>query len=401
MGRTSRKRKKRSVLPKFSLDYYSIISLMDWLKVNGFQKCVKLSPHYFPNTGRGLRLMSDKLSVGDLIVSIPYHLLITRNTVLKSDIPIDQNQTQLNSIQLLTAFLIWEKKKALKSNFYHYIESIPTSFDELPYFWQLNHLNGLIPKSLMNQIRSEVNKFELSLKKVLNELNMSLSDENINLFKWSFGAVNTRCIYLNANSCPNDCALAPFLDLLNHSCDAKIKAHFNEKTNCFEIHTMTEYSKYEEVFINYGNHSNRTLLIHYGFCSQHNINDSIIVSFSQLFDLFSDHQSLQRLQSLLRIKFISHSSDYYISSQGFDWNLEIFLKLISIEKWFEDSIIKAMIYSGDIKLNENEVKQYERNKTKLIKLLISDYDIENISLLENINLKTLLFNEINLLSSYF
>jgi len=374
---------------------------MKWLKDNGFRKSTKLIPHHFPDTGRGLMCLKKKLCVGDLIVSIPHNLLITRNTVLISDIPIDAKQTKLNSIELLTAFLIWEKQKQQNSIWFHYIESIPKSFDEMPYFWhfnQFNQFNDIIPQSLISQIKCEINKFESSMKKVLFEMNMSLSDDNINIFKWSFAAVNTRCIYLDMKSCPNDCALAPFLDLLNHSFDAKIKASFNHITNSFEIHSLSPYSKYEQVFINYCNHNNRSLFIHYGFSSPNVSNNSILVSSSLLSILFP-HFS-QRFDSLSRIEFVDKSSNFCISSQGLDWKLEIFLKLMSINEWFEDSKIKSIIYFGDIKLKENEEKQYGANRSKLIDLLLSEYDISKIYLLENNALKTLLLNEINLLSYY-
>ena len=42
--------------------------------------------------------------------------------------------------------------------------------------------------------------------------------------------------------------LVPFLDLLNHSSEASVKADFNRKTQCFEIITFKKFQKYEQVF---------------------------------------------------------------------------------------------------------------------------------------------------------
>lgn len=47
----------------------------------------------------------------------------------------------------------------------------------------------------------------------------------------------------------------------------------------YEIHTLTEYKKGKQVFINYGPHDNRKLLIEYGFILPKNLHNA--VTFSQ------------------------------------------------------------------------------------------------------------------------
>lgn len=415
MGRTYRKRKKRNIdsnkLKKCfqPIDYKKIRSLIQWLKDNGFERqkylCPKLNPNLFPKTGRGLQCRSEKICCGDLLVSIPNHLLITRNTVFyESDLPLNSLKTKLNSIELLTAFLFWESNKYQKSHWFQYIQSLPNNFNELPYFWPLDEISDSIPDSLTIQLMSEFIKFEKSMKNFFSELNIyDKSDDEISLFKWCYSAVNTRCVYLDTDDCPNDCALAPFLDLLNHSNETKIKVLVNKINNCFEIYSLTEYKKYDEVFINYGNHNNRSLFINYGFCCESiSDNNSIPISFRQLYDLFSiDSQLIRRFKSLSRIKFMNESDDcYWITSLGLDWKLDMFLKLISLNQWNEDSIIKQRIYSENIELlTEIEKKKYLNNKRVIIEKLLSEYSIEKINLFKNSCLKNLMFNEIEILSN--
>lgn len=50
-----------------------------------------------------------------------------------------------------------------------------------------------------------------------------------------------------------------------------MEAGFNTVRDCYEIKTFTSYKRGEQVFINYGAHSNRTLLNEYGFILPNNI----------------------------------------------------------------------------------------------------------------------------------
>ncbi|KAJ2212265.1 hypothetical protein EV179_004816 [Coemansia sp. RSA 487] len=60
-------------------------------------------------------------------------------------------------------------------------------------------------------------------------------------------------------------ALAPFLDLLNHSKDASVTTYFDLVKRQFVIKTLTPYKRGREVFISYGPHDNCFMLAEYGF----------------------------------------------------------------------------------------------------------------------------------------
>ena len=75
--------------------------------------------------------------------------------------------------------------------------------------------------------------------------------------------VNTRCIYLDAKKqdAADNIALAPMLDFLNHTPDAKTEGRFCTKTKSYQIKTLLPYKKGEQVFINYGPHDNCFILV--------------------------------------------------------------------------------------------------------------------------------------------
>ncbi|KAI7825558.1 hypothetical protein BX661DRAFT_39713 [Kickxella alabastrina] len=105
------------------------------------------------------------------------------------------------------------------------------------------------------------------------------------LYVWAWLAVNTRCIHLGAAAASqtsagtaqgrpaasgagagaDTMALAPVLDFLNHSETADVETHFDQRTGHFVIRTQRAFARGQEVFISYGPHDNRFMLLEYGF----------------------------------------------------------------------------------------------------------------------------------------
>ena len=66
-------------------------------------------------------------------------------------------------------------------------------------------------------------------------------------------------------------ALAPFLDLLNHSCTARVQTFYDPVLQSFTIKTLLPVQPGEQVFILYGPHDNAFLLCEYGFVLPDNL----------------------------------------------------------------------------------------------------------------------------------
>jgi len=54
-----------------------------------------------------------------------------------------------------------------------------------------------------------------------------------------------------------------------------VTAGYNERSKSYKISTDTAYSAGQQVFINYGPHSNMKLLLEYGFILENNPNNVI------------------------------------------------------------------------------------------------------------------------------
>ena len=133
---------------------------------------------------------------------------------------------------------------------------------------------------------------------------------DIEEFAWAWFTVNTRAVYYkNTTRCPkkaswetnisddhDNLALAPFLDMFNHSSTAKIEAGMNLIPNpsrqFYEIITKTEYKKYDQVFINYGPHGNLRLYVDYGFVEDHNQNDFVPVVIDEIKEIFACNSNI-------------------------------------------------------------------------------------------------------------
>ncbi|XP_058517646.1 SET domain-containing protein 4 isoform X3 [Ochotona princeps] len=153
---------------------------------------------------------------------------------------------------------------------------------------------------------------------------------------WAWCTVNTRAVYLRRrqqeglSAEPDTCALAPFLDLLNHSPHAQVEAGFNEETRCYEIRTASRCRRYEEVFICYGPHDNQRLLLEYGFVSIPNPHACVYVSTEILVKyLPSTDKQLNKKISILR----DHGfiEDLTFGWDGPSWTLLTALKLLCLE----------------------------------------------------------------------
>lgn len=60
-----------------------------------------------------------------------------------------------------------------------------------------------------------------------------------------------------------------------------MEAGFNNETGCYEIRTLDNYKKYDQVFISYGSHDNYHLLMEYGFTLPDNPNDAVMMDYGK------------------------------------------------------------------------------------------------------------------------
>ncbi|XP_048659593.1 SET domain-containing protein 4 isoform X5 [Marmota marmota marmota] len=321
-GRTSRIRRRKHLRSSESRgvneSYKSeFIELKKWLKNRKFEDR-NLTPARFPGTGRGLmsrtplRVRTSLLSLkpntdfgalflwfksseskeGQMIISLPESCLLTTETVIRSylGVYITKWKPRPSPLLALCTFLVSERHAGDRSLWKPYLQILPKTYT-CPVCLEPEVVN-LLPKALKaktEEQRAHVQKLFTSSRDFFSSLQPLFVEPIDSIFSysallWAWCTVNTRAVYLRPRKqeClsaePDTCALAPYLDLLNHSPHVQVNAAFNEKTRCYEIRTASGCRKHEEVFICYGPHDNQRLLLEYGFVSPCNPHACVYVS---------------------------------------------------------------------------------------------------------------------------
>lgn len=330
MGRTQRIRQKRqqnselSVFPSIHYDLYKFLSSGGWKNEN------HLKVANFPLTGRGI-CAKRNLSEHDLIIQLPHQSMISYVT-LENDVSfvelfntdeLERAKSSVNFQALLALYLLHEILKGDESQWSVYLKSLPKLFT-MPYFCKKHELYHM-PESLLEKI-VEQNE---TIQRNFQELTIILRKPEkftIEEFKWAYFVCNSRSVYMKGSSllplvdkvyfkelvsdAPN-MALAPLLDLLNHSDKAlsrnqltlsesfiaknhdKIKR--NEVELCYQLFTLKPIKKFEQIFINYGNFNNTKLLLEYGFILSQNQVDFLEFSLNDVNSYIKNHRQLKTL----------------------------------------------------------------------------------------------------------
>ena len=243
-GRTGRRRKRKK-----NGNYYNehgraiyepeYITLFKWAKENGIS-FGKLRPACFTQTGRGL-MTCKKLRSDDLVISVPSHMLITSKTAEQSHIgkKLAKLKPVLSSKNLLYVFILHEQYREKRSFWYPYISTLPRYFNTPAYFNE-KEIRAL-PLSLQKEFTCHI----LTVQETYKELkeffarHISALDKNFvefftfEEFRWAWCVVNTRSVYkpditntdkagMAAPRTDDNYALAPILDLLNHTDVAEV-----------------------------------------------------------------------------------------------------------------------------------------------------------------------------------
>ena len=118
-----------------------------------------------------------------------------------------------------------------------------------------------------------------------------------------------------------------------------MKAGYNEDTQCYEIVTFDHYKKGEQVFINYGPHDNRTLLLEYGFFIPDNPNRTAPVSADIVIEVFKAYENLRTFEKKVIIfdKAGIETQKFACLPEGLSWHLQTAIRIFALEIRMLDS----------------------------------------------------------------
>ena len=267
MGRTQRIRNLRKRLNGDLSDQKCYFQLLKWMKdkTNGWQP-TDLELQLFDVGLRGLKTTRIIAPLQNLI-QVPHQLLVTRNVALGHL----QFGHKLSTHQLLALFLI-----SSPSEWTEYLESLPTTYD-VPFFSSELEIQAL-PNYLKEKVKDQRNQVKAQFLECL----QFLPDLKFSQFAWAFFTVNTRAVFHKDGW--DNLALVPFLDMFNHSPDVEVEANCNGQH--YSLKNINQsYGVGEQVYINYGPHSNVKLFLEYGFILPHNPHDFVPIDVPELMEV--------------------------------------------------------------------------------------------------------------------
>ncbi|KAK2190516.1 hypothetical protein NP493_77g00028 [Ridgeia piscesae] len=367
MGRCGRVRERRRAADHphcCHITEQKYIDLIQWMKLNGFDvRHCHLRPAKFTATGRGL-MAAKAFRPHDLIIAIPECLLITPALVRHSylGVLLDSLPRVADNLQILCVFLICERHRGKASFWWPYINTLPTSYT-IPSYWTSAELH-LLPhpsrESALRQIRDMKDSFDSAshlFRAVEKEWTEFEDIFTFEAYRWAWSTVNTRAVFMphdlttlesgDPHGNPAKClALAPLLDLLNHSSHVEVAAGFNAVTRHYEIRTLTPCSRHDQVFICYGPHDNTRLLTEYGFVLPHNQHDVVLFNLDHLRQLAVDFNVSDTRRKIDLIRENDLHVGMCCSMDGLLWKLTTALRILALDSghpslWKAQSLCKS------------------------------------------------------------
>ncbi|KAG6461977.1 SET domain-containing protein 4 [Manduca sexta] len=406
MGRT--KRKRCVVKPRnfyLSDDNEDSVLLNTWLAKNGLRRNKKLALAVFDDTGRGV-ITKKKIKCGEELITLPLNLTINVSTLLMDkafcSIFLDNSVDCLREYKqgvsfqsLMSFYLAFLRVLSVNSKWHVYLESLPKDYTVpyfLPYETQCN-----IDTDILSIIIKQKDTIESSYKIFRDILKTSSKESSVHilksftlpLYEWAYFTVNTRCVYMDLSKvidlknientilnliCDNTkISLCPYLDMINHSPDARnetklLVSRDIENLNIkdlnedlfldisFSIYTKNNFDPYSQVFICYGDSHNLKLITEYGFYLPDNELDCVSFNFDNIKSYFTTN-SIKLSQE--QANFISNHSlnkDLYIDNKGLSFNL---YGLLMVVKYYyrKDMDVSRLIYSAAICSNDRNLNE--------------------------------------------
>ena len=325
----------------------------------------KVSPRRLPGRGCGI-YSTDRILKGERLMHVPTRRLITPNSVPDAFLSKDQQATLPNHA-LLAAYFAFGLPEG-DHRYATWMATWPSLLDfttSLPMLWPANLLThayvsskdqskrsrtkseqrrankSLLPAPLVDTwsppltlpagSTTSISLQRTMLHKHLSAVATAFPAHSVALLTpdspihWRFihmwCCINTRCFYYppppstssrsqrGMTTAPdiNEClALAPAMDLFNHSSDATARTQY-DRTGYFVVADRT-YPPGVEIFISYGGHTNDVLWAEYGFMLDHNIDDSVRID-TLLLSSMSSQERLDLSKS-------DHDEGYWMTREG-------------------------------------------------------------------------------------
>lgn len=223
--------------------------------------------------GRAL-FASKVIHAGDCILKVPFNAQITPD-----ELPTDVRVTltdEVGNIGKLAALVMIERNRGQKnSRWFPYTNRLPQLSDmHSTIFWDENELNmtrcSAVHKETVKQKAQIEKEFSLVAQAFKEHLPNAIERPALENFMYAYALVGSR-----AWETSKGISLIPFADFMNHDGLSASIVLSDEDNQLSEVTADRDYSPGDEVLIRYGEFSNATLMLDFGFTLPYNTHDEV------------------------------------------------------------------------------------------------------------------------------
>lgn len=223
--------------------------------------------------GRAL-FASKVIHAGDCILEVPFNAQITPDE-LPRDIRVSLTDQLGNNIGKLAALLMIEMNMGQNSRWFPYISRLPQLSDmHSTIFWDENELSMIrcsaVHKETVKQKARLEKEFSLVAQAFKEHLPNAIERPALENFMYAYALVGSR-----AWETSKGISLIPFADFMNHDGLSASIVLSDEDNQLSEVSADRDYGPGDEVFIRYGEFSNATLMLDFGFTLPYNAHDEV------------------------------------------------------------------------------------------------------------------------------
>ncbi|KAI7888939.1 uncharacterized protein EV154DRAFT_515999 [Mucor mucedo] len=313
-------------------------------------------------------MATSDIEAGEVIVSVPRDFLITNDSLSKTY----GTNHSLSSHQILALHLVLLLRDK-QSWWKPYIDLLPMHFNTMPVKYAkvlVDHLPSALKEETLQQ-KENIRTDYLACTKFIQSRKEKTDPISAEEYEWAWLCVNTRCIHMTKmdnRTKGGNIALAPMLDFLNHTTEAKIDSGFNVRKQCFEIKTLTPYKKGEQVYINYGPHDNLAILKEYGFVLSENSYNFVLLD-EEVWNLYSEVESKRGLEIKKQIlEGAGYSGDYSIKADEISFRLMAALRLLALNGTLEPGFDRRVMDWHDVVMGQTDLISPDNERKALIML---------------------------------
>ncbi|XP_018510487.1 ribulose-1,5 bisphosphate carboxylase/oxygenase large subunit N-methyltransferase, chloroplastic isoform X1 [Brassica rapa] len=261
--------------------------------------------------GRAL-FASKVIHAGDCILKVPFNAQITPDE-LPTDIKVSLTD-EVGNIGKLAALVMIEINAGQNSRWFPYISRLPQLSDmHSTIFWDENEFSMIrcsaVHKETVKQKARIEREFSLVSQAFKEHLTSAIERPSLENFMYAYTLVGSR-----AWETSRGISLIPFADFMNHDGLSASIVLTDEGNQLSEVTADRDYSPGDEVLIRYGEFSNATLMLDFGFTLPYNTHDEVQIQM----DIPNDDPLRNMKLGLLQTHYTRSVKDINIFHSSYD-----------------------------------------------------------------------------------